>query len=70
MKTFVDVSLFLDTLTKRAELKQSFRILASVKDERNEVYISALSPAIVYFLRREVKQRIGINCLFSSHGYL
>lgn len=52
MKLFVDVNLFIDILEKRRGWEESFFIIRDVVEGKNEGYISALTPAIIYFLRR------------------
>ena len=52
MKLFVDVNLFIDILEKRKGWEESFFIIRDVVEGKNEGYISALTPAIIYFLRR------------------
>jgi predicted nucleic acid-binding protein len=55
MKIFIDVNLFMDVLEKREKWKQSFAVIKSVLDGKNQGYISALTPTIIYFLRRRVR---------------
>lgn len=54
MKLFVDVNVFIDIQRKRGGWKGSFALVKSVVDGKNEGYVSALTPAIIYFLRRRV----------------
>lgn len=54
MKIFVDVNVFIDIQRKREHWTKSFEIVASVVERRNVGYISALTPAIIYFLRKPV----------------
>ncbi len=54
MKIFVDANVFIDIQRKRANWKNSFLVVKSVLDKRNEGYISALTPVIIYFLRRRI----------------
>ena len=55
MRVFVDVNVFMDVQRKRAGWKQSFAVIKSVVEGRNEGYVSALTPVIIYFLRRRVR---------------
>lgn len=54
MKLFVDANVFIDIQRKRANWSKSFAVVETVVDGENEGYISALTPAIIYFLRRRV----------------
>jgi len=54
MKIFVDVNVFIDIQRKRDNWKKSFLAIKSVIDGRNEGYVSALTPIIIYFLRRRI----------------
>lgn len=54
MKLFVDVNVFIDIQRKRDGWKESFIVVKSVMEGENEGYISALTPTIIYFLRRQI----------------
>jgi predicted nucleic acid-binding protein len=54
MKLFVDVNVFIDIQRKRDGWKESFALVKSVIEGQNEGHISALTPAIIYFLRRQI----------------
>jgi len=54
MKIFVDANVFIDVQRKRANWKKSFLVIKSVIDKRSEGFISALTPIIIYFLRRRI----------------
>lgn len=54
MKILADVNIFVDVQRRRANWNTSFLVLKTVTGDRNEGYISALTPAILYFLRREI----------------
>jgi predicted nucleic acid-binding protein len=54
MKIFVDVNVFLDVQRKRVGWKSSFAIIESVINKKNEGYISALTPILIYYLRRRI----------------
>jgi len=54
MKIFVDVNIFIDIQRKRKGWKESFAVIKTVLDGVNEGYISALTPIIIYFLRRRI----------------
>jgi len=54
MKLLVDANVFIDIQRKREDWKASFAIVESVVNGRNQGYISALTPAIIYFLRRKL----------------
>jgi len=54
MKIFVDANVFIDVQRKRTNWKKSFLVIKSVFDKRNEGYLSALTPVIIYFLRRRI----------------
>ena len=54
MKIFVDANVFIDIQRKRANWKKSFLVIKSVIDKRKEGYVSALTPVIIYFLRRRI----------------
>lgn len=54
MKIFLDVNIFIDVLTKRADWKKSFDIIRNILECKNEGYISALTPAIIYFFRKRI----------------
>ncbi|HMK84303.1 MAG TPA: PIN domain-containing protein [Candidatus Bathyarchaeia archaeon] len=54
MKILVDVNVFVDVQRRRANWNTSYLILKTVLDGKNEGFISALTPAILYFLRREI----------------
>lgn len=54
MRIFVDVNLFIDVQRKRENWKKSFQVIRSVLEGKNQGYISALTPTIVYFLRKPV----------------
>jgi len=51
MKVHVDINVFMDVLTKRAGWLESFSTIDSIRPPRIVGYISALTPAIVQFLR-------------------
>ncbi|MFY3740518.1 MAG: putative nucleic acid-binding protein [Candidatus Nitrosomirales archaeon] len=52
MKIFVDVNVFIDVQRKREGWIKSFEVIRSVLEGENEGYVSALTPAIIYFLRK------------------
>ncbi|MFQ6074764.1 MAG: type II toxin-antitoxin system VapC family toxin [Candidatus Bathyarchaeia archaeon] len=54
MKLFVDANVFIDIQRKRTNWKKSFAVVRAVLEGRHRGYISALTPVIVYFLRRPV----------------
>lgn len=54
MKIFVDVNVFIDVQRKREGWIKSFEVIRSVLEGENEGYVSALTPAIIYFLRKSV----------------
>lgn len=54
MWIFVDVNIFFDVQRRRGNWNVSYSVLKSVVDGKNQGFISALTPAIIYFLRREV----------------
>ena len=51
MKIFIDANVFLDILQKRRGWESSFAIRKGVVEGVYEGYISALSVAVIYFLR-------------------
>lgn len=54
MRIFADVNIFLDVQRRRKNWNVSFSVLKSVVDGKNEGFISALTPVIIYFLRRQI----------------
>ncbi|MCP8308975.1 MAG: PIN domain-containing protein [archaeon] len=54
MRLFLDVNVFIDVLTKRADWEKSFDIIRNIIEGKNEGYISALTPAIIYFFRKRI----------------
>ncbi len=54
MKLFADVNLFIDILEKRENWENSFAVVRSVVQGENEGYVSALTAALIYFLRRKI----------------
>jgi predicted nucleic acid-binding protein len=54
MRILVDVNVFIDVQRQRRNWDTSYLILKTVIDGKNEGFISALTPAIIYFLRREI----------------
>ena len=54
MKIFLDTNIFIDIQRKRKGWESSFAIIKRVMDGENEGYISALTPVIIYFLRRRI----------------
>ena len=54
MKISLDTNIFIDIQRKRKRWESSFAIVKSVTDGKNEGYISALTPTIIYFLRRKI----------------
>ncbi len=54
MKIYLDVNIFIDVQRKRRGWEDSFMVIKSVMDGRCEGYISALTPVIIYFLRRKI----------------
>ena len=54
MRILVDVNVFIDVQRQRRNWNASYSILKTVVDGKNEGFISALTPAIMYFLRREI----------------
>jgi predicted nucleic acid-binding protein len=48
---FVDVNIFLDVLSKRIGWQGSLTLLNSVREGRVSAHVSALSSAIIYFVR-------------------
>lgn len=58
MKIFLDVNIFIDVQRKREGWTKSFEVIRSVLEGKNEGYISALTPAIIYFLRKELTSEI------------
>jgi len=54
MKILADVNIFVDVQRRRANWNTSFLVLKTVTDGKNEGCVSALTPAILYFLRREI----------------
>jgi len=62
MKVHVDINVFMDVLTKRAGWFESFSTIDVLKPDGIAGYISALTIAVLYFLRRrkvgEMKARM------------
>jgi predicted nucleic acid-binding protein len=54
MRILVDVNVFIDVQRQRRNWDTSYLILKTVIDGKKEGFISALTPAIIYFLRREI----------------
>ena len=54
MRILVDVNIFIDVQRRRRNWNASYSVLKTVIDGKNEGFISALTPAIIYFLRREI----------------
>jgi len=54
MQIFVDANIFLDVQRRRGNWDASYSVLKSVVEGKNRGFASALTPAIIYFLRREV----------------
>ncbi|MDE1764195.1 MAG: PIN domain-containing protein [Thaumarchaeota archaeon] len=51
-KAFVDVNVFLDVLQMRKNWESSLNVISSVRQKELTGYVSALTVAILYFLRR------------------
>ncbi len=51
-KAFVDVNVFLDVLQIRKNWESSLQLLSSVRQKKVAGYVSSLTVAILYFLRR------------------
>jgi len=54
MRILVDINIFIDVQRRRRNWNASYSVLKTVIDGKNEGSISALTPAIIYFLRREI----------------
>jgi len=54
MRILVDINIFIDVQRRRRNWNASYSVLKTVIDGKNEGFISALTPAIIYFLRREI----------------
>ncbi|MCD6493880.1 MAG: PIN domain-containing protein [Archaeoglobaceae archaeon] len=51
MNVFVDVNIFMDVLEKRGGWKASLALIQLIRIGKLNGHISALTPAIIYFLR-------------------
>lgn len=51
-KAFVDVNVFLDVLQIRKNWEYSLKVISFVRQKKVTGYVSALTVAILYFLRR------------------
>ncbi|MGI0059166.1 MAG: type II toxin-antitoxin system VapC family toxin [Nitrosotalea sp.] len=51
-RAFVDVNVFFDVLQMRKNWESSLRLINSVREKKVRGYVSALTVAILYFLRR------------------
>ncbi len=52
-KIFVDVNIFMDILQTRSNWQSSLRVVNAVRTKKIAGYVSALTAAILYFLRRQ-----------------
>jgi predicted nucleic acid-binding protein len=71
MRKFVDANIFVDVQRQRRNWNESYAVLKTVIDGENEGLVSALTPVIMYFLKREItsETQAGQDTLDAIEGF-